>query len=158
LYRDPEVTRYLGGGPFIGDEVGRRSTRALAQFGRHWRRHGFGVWAVVERASGRVIGQCGLNQLPDRADFEVLYALERGVWHRGLASEAAAAALRYGFDVVGLDHIVAVVRHANTASRRVLEKLGMHHEGDVEIYGLHAAWYVVTRAEAVAAARRSRGS
>src|SRR5215510_11887105 len=48
LYRDPEVTRYLGGGPFIGGEVGRRSTRALAQFARHWRRHGFGVWAVVE--------------------------------------------------------------------------------------------------------------
>jgi len=158
LYRDPEVTRYLGGGPFLGDEVGRRSTRALTQFARHWRQHGFGVWAVVERASGRVVGQCGLNQLPERADFEVLYALERGVWCRGLASEAAAAAVRYGFDVVGLDRIVAVVRHSNTASRRVLEKLGMHHDGDVEIYGLHAAWYVVTRAEATAAARRSGGS
>src|SRR5262245_37105698 len=118
LYRDPEVTRYLGGGPFIGGEVGRRSTRALAQFARHWRRHGFGVWAVVERASGRVVGQCGLNQLPDRADFEVLYALERGVWRRGLASEAAAAAVRYGFDVVGLDRIVAVVRHARSEERR----------------------------------------
>ena len=147
LYADPDVTRYLGGGPFVGEEAGRRSARALEHFIQHWSERGFGVWAVLERASGRVIGQCGLNRLPDREDIEVLYALERAAWGRGLAPEAAAAAVRYGFHVVGLDRIVAVIRHANTGSRRVLEKLGLRYEGDVEVYGVVAACYAMTAEE-----------
>jgi ribosomal-protein-alanine N-acetyltransferase len=116
------------------------------------------VWAVVERASGRVIGQCGLNRLPERQDFEVLYALERGSWGQGLAPEAAGAAIRYGFAVVGLDRIVAVVRHANVGSRHVLEKLGMRYEGDVHVYGVVAACYALTAAEFAVGAHRAAGA
>jgi ribosomal-protein-alanine N-acetyltransferase len=146
LYRDPEVTRYLAGGPFAADEVAARSRRAVERFVTHWEAHGFGVWAVLERASGRLIGQCGLNRLPDRPEVEVLYALERSRWGRGLGPEAARAALRYGFEVAGLDRIVAVVRPENAASRRVLEKLGMSCEGDVDVYGTRAAYYALDRA------------
>jgi RimJ/RimL family protein N-acetyltransferase len=158
LYADPRVTRYLGGGPFVGEEAARRSARALDHFVRHWSERGFGVWAVLEQTSGRVIGQCGLNRLPEREDIEVLYALERGSWGRGLAPEAAGAAIRYGFDVVGLDRIVAVVRHANVGSRRVLEKLGMRYEGDVQVYGVVAACYALTGAEFAVGSDRAAGA
>jgi ribosomal-protein-alanine N-acetyltransferase len=147
LYSDPDVTRYLGGGPFVGEEAERRSARTLDHFIRHWADRGFGVWAVLDRTSGRIIGQCGLNRLPERDDIEVLYALERAAWGRGLAGEAALVAVRYGFEAVGLDRIVAVVRHANAGSRRVLDKLGMRYEGDVEVYGVVAACYALTAVE-----------
>jgi ribosomal-protein-alanine N-acetyltransferase len=146
LYADVEVTRYLGNGPFLGAEAEARSRRALEHFVAHWTARGFGVWAVLEQASGRFVGQCGLNVLPDRPEVEVLYAFERAVWGRGYATEAARAALDYGFAVAGLDRIVAVARPENLASRHVLDKLGMRYHGEVEVYGVRAAYYVTTRA------------
>lgn len=146
LYGDPEVTRYLGGGPFEGAEIQTRSRRAIDLFVGHWVSHGFGVWAVLDRATGRFIGQCGLSRLPDLGEVEVLYALERGAWGRGLASEAARAAVRHGFEVVGLERIIALVRPANAGSRRVLGTLGMTLDGVLELQGQPALRYVLTRA------------
>ncbi|HLF49323.1 MAG TPA: GNAT family N-acetyltransferase, partial [Methylomirabilota bacterium] len=93
LYADPEVTRYLGGAAAAAQHPKERSARTIEAFLRHWEEHGFGVWAVRERESGIVIGQCGLKYLPvtpgAAPDVEVLYALERRCWGRGLAAEAA---------------------------------------------------------------------
>ncbi len=146
LYGDPEVTRFLPGGPFAPDAVQARSARSLARFSEHWALHGWGVWAVVDKASDRLIGQCGLNHLPDRADVELLYALARSHWRRGLAAEAGAAALEHGFTSVGLDRIVAVTRPDHVASRRVMERLGMAYEGELEAFGMLLVCYALGRA------------
>ncbi|MBI4635463.1 MAG: GNAT family N-acetyltransferase [Candidatus Rokubacteria bacterium] len=145
LYSDPEVTKFLAGGPFLGAAIAERSARALARFEHVWAERGFGVWAVVDRATGRLLGQCGLNVLPDGAEVELLYALERASWGRGLATEAALAALRYGFEQTGLERIVAVTRPEHAASRRVMEKLGMAYEREVEVYGFRAVLYAISR-------------
>lgn len=147
LYADPEVTRYLPGGPFAPDAVAARSARALAHFDAHWARHGWGVWAVIDRAGEQVIGQCGLNQMPDGSGVEVLYALARPHWRRGLAAEAGRAALDHGFGQVGLDRILAVTRPDHTASRRVMERLGMVCEGERLAFGMPVVCYALTRAE-----------
>ena len=152
LYHDPEVTRQLGGGPFVGDHVAARSRRAVEKFVRHWADKGFGVFAVEELASGRFLGQCGLNTIEELGEVEVLYALERAAWGRGLATEAARAALGYGFDQAGLARIVAVTRPEHARSRHVLEKLGMRYERDVDVFGIHAVLYALT-SDAFAAAR-----
>jgi microcystin degradation protein MlrC/RimJ/RimL family protein N-acetyltransferase len=145
LYQDPEVTRHLGGGPFVGAEIEARSSRTVDKFVRHWAEKGFGVFAVEERETGRFLGQCGLNTIDELGEVEVLYALERAAWGRGLATEAARAALAYGFGEAGLSRIVAVTRPDHVRSRRVLEKLGLHYERDVHIFGLAAVLYSAVR-------------
>ena len=152
LYQDPEVTRQLGGGPFLGDQIAARSQRAVVRFVRHWADKGFGVFAVEELATGRFLGQCGLNTIDELGEIEVLYALERAAWGRGLATEAARAALGHGFDDVRLPRIVAVTRPEHRESRRVMEKLGMRYEGDVDVFGIHAVLYALARDDFQAAA------
>ena len=144
LYQDPEVTRQLGGGPFVDDQIAARSRRAVEKFVRHWAEKGYGVFAVEDLATGRFLGQCGLNTIDELGEIEVLYALERAAWGRGLATEAARAALAYGFDEAGLPRIVAVTRPEHTRSRHVLEKLGMRYERDVDVFGIHAVLYALT--------------
>jgi ribosomal-protein-alanine N-acetyltransferase len=147
IYADPDVTRFLPRGPVPRDEVVARVERVLTHFSAHWTDHGFGVWALIDRATGILVGQCGLQHLPNDGDVEVLYLLERAQWARGLATEAAGAALAHGFTRVGLDRIVAVTRPEHVASRRVMEKLGMRLEGEVDVYGLRAVRYALSRAE-----------
>jgi RimJ/RimL family protein N-acetyltransferase len=144
IYADPEVTRFLPGGPFLGDVVQARSERSLAHFTAHWAQHGWGVWAVVDKASGAVIGQCGLNHLPDGSDVELLYAFARASWGQGLATEAARVALDHGFESIRLPRIVAVTRPEHRASRRVMEHLGMEPEGDRDLFGMRVVCYAVT--------------
>jgi ribosomal-protein-alanine N-acetyltransferase len=150
LYQDPEVTRQLGGGPFAGDQIATRSRRAVEKFVRHWAEKGFGVFAVEELATGRFLGQCGLSTIDELGEIELLYALERAAWGRGLATEAARRALAYGFDEVGLERIIAVTRPEHARSRRVLEKLGMRYERDVQVFGIHAVLYALARGKPTA--------
>ena len=91
----------------------------------HWRAHGFGIWAVMERASGCFAGECGLRWADDGADVELTYGLLPAFRGRGYATEAARAALAFGFDTLSLHRIVAMARGDNAASHHVLEKCGM---------------------------------
>jgi ribosomal-protein-alanine N-acetyltransferase len=102
------VTRFLARGPFLGEAAAQRSRAALDLFIDHWKEHGFGGWAVIDRATGALIGQCGLKYLPDSPEVEILYAFDTPHWGRGVATEAAAAALRHGFESTRLDRVVAV--------------------------------------------------
>jgi len=145
LYADPEVTRYLPGGPFAPAEVAARSERSRARFSGHWDAYGWGVWAVADRKSGALIGHCGLAHLPDGTDVELLYALARAAWGRGLATEAGQAALDHGFGSIGLDRIVAVTRPEHRASRRVMERLGMVYEGERDAFGMRVVCYARAR-------------
>jgi ribosomal-protein-alanine N-acetyltransferase len=131
----------------VGDQIAARSRRAVEKFVRHWAEKGYGVFAVEDLRTGRFLGQCGLNTIDELGEIEVLYALERAAWGQGLATEAARAAIAYGFDEAGLPRIVAVTRPEHTRSRHVLEKLGMRYERDVDVFGIHAVLYALTRGE-----------
>jgi RimJ/RimL family protein N-acetyltransferase len=74
---------------------------------------------------GGFVGRCGVAYQHHPGEAELVYALARAAWGRGLATEAARAALTYAFAVVGLPRVVAFARAENVASRRVLEKAGM---------------------------------
>ncbi|HYH12734.1 MAG TPA: GNAT family N-acetyltransferase [Thermomicrobiales bacterium] len=101
----------------------------------HWAEHGFGMWAVIEKGSGRLLGHAGLQYLEETGDVQVGYYLGKLAWGSGFATEAGRAALRYGFEVLGLPHIVAVVRPENRASQHVLSKLGLHRSRVAPHYG-----------------------
>jgi len=142
LFNDPEVTRYL---PIKGEPVAMdRVERAMARVEEHWRDRGYGIWAVSDATTGRFLGQCGLNAVEEAGEIEVLYELAREAWGRGLATEAAEAAVRFGFDTVGLGRIVAYAVAENRASTRVMEKVGMHREAEgVDIFGLTCDRYAI---------------
>lgn len=141
LYDDPEVARWLG------DVDRAEARRRLDRHLEHERVHGFSMWALVERASGEIVGQCGLQHLDGGSEIEVGWALLSSRWGRGYATEAARAALVFGFAELSLECIVAVVRPDNIRSRRVAERLGMIDDGCGTFYGVEHVRYVLSSGE-----------
>jgi RimJ/RimL family protein N-acetyltransferase len=120
---DPEVRQYLG--PLLTAE---QAAAWVLNFQDDLDRYGFGYWAVQVRASGEFIGFTGLDILDDDmpvSGVELGWRLARSAWGYGYATEAAVAALRYGFDVMRMPEIVAVTMAANLRSRAVMERIGM---------------------------------
>ena len=120
LYGDPEVTRFLGAGSL---------DRAAAQeqcllFERIWREHGWGQSAVVEKATGRMVGRVGLHDWPVWGEVELGYVLARSAQGRGLATEAATVWLSWARAHLDVDHLVAVIHPDNAASIRLATRLG----------------------------------
>jgi ribosomal-protein-alanine N-acetyltransferase len=95
-------------------------------------RYGFGPWALEVAASGEFIGFTGLAVPSFEAHFtpavEVGWRLARPAWGQGYATEAARAALAFGFDGVGLDEVVSLAVAGNRRSRAVMERLGMRRD------------------------------
>ncbi|MBM3601043.1 MAG: GNAT family N-acetyltransferase [Alphaproteobacteria bacterium] len=104
------------------DAVATRIRDSIAQ-------RGFGVWAVEIRGGANFIGFVGLTEPRFEAHFtpcvEIAWRLAHDHWGRGYATEAAEAALAYGFVRLGLEEIVAYAVKANARSRRVMDRLGM---------------------------------
>jgi len=144
VFGDPTVMRYVGEErrPLRADGV-----RALAAASdAHWDEHGFGLLAIVERATGRLVGEAGLQFLEAGPDVELGYTLARAAWGRGYATEAARAVLRGGFAGLRLHRVVAVADPANAASRHVLDKLGMARLGLRDCYGARMAEHALSLA------------
>lgn len=119
IYGDPEVMRYVGAGEAATPDT---TEQMIADYRRHQREHGFAFWAVIERSTGRLIGDAGLEVT--RFGTELGYTLARDAWGRGLATEAAALCVEVAFGPLGLSRLVALADVENPASSRVLEKLG----------------------------------
>jgi RimJ/RimL family protein N-acetyltransferase len=103
---------------------------------RHWDEHGFGLWMLRLEPTGPVIGRGLLRRLNVEGvdEVEIGYSFEPEFWGRGLATEIAVGCLEQGRQR-GFQSMVAVTLPGNAASRRVLEKAGLHYERDV----MHAA-------------------
>jgi [ribosomal protein S5]-alanine N-acetyltransferase len=148
LYGDPHVTRYLPSGkPWPLNET----QALLAWMVGQWLGRGWGPWAIIERNTGTFLGDCGMLYMPSVGHtIELMYALSKNAWGKGYATEAAHAAVRYGFEVAGVGHMVALAVPENTASRRVMEKLGMTFEGIKDRYhDAELAVYTLTRKQFV---------
>lgn len=99
---------------------------------RRYGLYGTGLWAVVLKETGEMIGQCGLTwqpvpaaYAPSGAALEIGYLFRRDVWHHGYASEAAAGCRKFAFEVLKVPRVCSVIRENNAASRRVAERNGM---------------------------------
>jgi ribosomal-protein-alanine N-acetyltransferase len=127
LWMDPEVTRYMGG---------PRERARLEQVYEEELRLAvpprYTLWPVVERTTGRVIGECGLIQkeVEGRQELELVYVLARDAWGRGYATEAAAA-VRDAAEREGITRLIALIDPENPASARVACKIGMQLEREV---------------------------
>jgi len=112
----------------------------------HWGEHGYGWWAVELRARDEpLIGWAGLTYLPETDETEVAYLLGKPFWGRGLATEAARASLRYGFEDLGIETIVGIVHPDNLASQRVLAKAGLTYVERAHYFGMDVLRYAAER-------------
>ena len=118
-----EETMYAYNGAFDEAETQAWLDRQLSRYAQF----GFGLWAVVLKESGGMIGQCGLTMQPWRGDevLEVGYLFNRAFWHHGYATEAARGCMEYAFDLLGAREVCSIIRETNLPSRRVAERNGM---------------------------------
>lgn len=141
---DPEVMRYLGEGRTL---TRAEAWRQMALIVGHWQLRGFGMWAIEEKASGRLIGRAGLFEPEGWPGFEVGWVLGRAWWGHGYATEAAREALRYAFEDLDRDHVISLIRPDNHPSIRVAERLGERLEGETEFMGGRTLIYGIRRTE-----------
>jgi RimJ/RimL family protein N-acetyltransferase len=129
IWAKPSVVRYL---PSESDTTQAAETAAsfIGQWGERAWLDGYWPWAVVERASGRLIGHAGLRFSPGLDAPELLYMLDDSVWGRGYASEAANAACEFARDRLNLAYVAAVALADNAGSVGVLRKAGFAFEGE----------------------------
>ena len=132
LNADPEVMRFIGGGRSLARAD---SDALLRRFEDEWHERGFGLWAVEEHAApGVLLGFCGLTVpafLPAVLPaVEVGWRLARPAWGRGIATEAAGAALTWAWGHLETREVISIVHPDNERSLRVCAKLGMTSRPD----------------------------
>lgn len=137
---DPEVMKYVGDGAPISREDAWRSMAAMSG---HWNLRGFGLWAVEEKATGRLLGRVGYYFPEGWPAEEIGWLLRRDAWGRGYATEAARAALAHGRALLGLDRVIAIIQPENAASVRLALRLGGALDRRIELRGRPADVYVV---------------
>lgn len=138
-YSDPKVKEYCSDGTTSKEWV----SNLIDWMVTHCYKHNtpdhidkFGV-SIKHKDSGKIIGWCGLGTLDcDPSEIELFFGLNSNYWCRGYGFEAAKLMLHYGFDVIGLMRIVAVVANENIGSVRIIKKLHMDFERTLSITDL----------------------
>lgn len=125
LLNTPAVMEHLGGVQ-PREMIAAKHQASRASFAAH----GFGFMLMVERASGAIVGHCGLRHVahplaPNPQDHEIGWLVREDRWRRGYAHEAMRAVIDWGFSVHGVPKIVAITTERNAGSWRLMEKLGM---------------------------------
>ncbi len=139
---DVEVMRYITGGvPWTDEQIQTFVDRQLKLYSER----GFCRWKLVAKTTGEMIGFCGVGFWRDAPDPEIGWWLARRYWGRGLATEAARTALRDAFERARLDRIISIARSENTASTRIMEKLGLRRECEFTTDGLRLLKYTIDR-------------
>jgi RimJ/RimL family protein N-acetyltransferase len=141
---DPEVMRHTGDGNTISREETEKRLHAYLE---HWRQHGFGLRAAIHKSNHALVGFCGLQFVAGTQEIEVGFRLAKQYWGQGLATEAARAVLRHGFEVLCLERIIGLAHPANVASQRVLQKSGLKHEKNAYYYEHLVRYYAIERTD-----------
>jgi len=136
IHQDPEVMRFVGKPGDISV-----AWRNVAMMIGHWQMRGYGMWIVVKRDDGEVIGRAGLWNEAGGPGLELGWLIRKSAWGRGYATEAARAALGWAWQHSGHDHIVSVIHAENQPSIRIAEKLGQRLEKSEMVNGSEMLTY-----------------
>lgn len=122
ILKDP-AAMYAYEGAFTDEEVQEWLDRQILRY----RKLGFGLWGVILRETGELIGQCGLTMQPwkDEEVLEIGYLFRRQYWHQGYAAEAARACREYAFETLNASEVCSIIRDTNTPSQNVAIRNGM---------------------------------
>jgi RimJ/RimL family protein N-acetyltransferase len=142
--KDPEVLRFLPGA-MIGTL--QEAVEIVQYIRKQYKENGTGRWAMVRKADHAFIGWCGIKLVNDRPAngrigyYDIGYRMLPAYWGRGYGYEAAAAAMDYAFNTLKLELLCGSVMQGNTASYRILEKLGMQCTEQYEEDGRLWNWF-----------------
>ncbi|MEG1683520.1 MAG: GNAT family N-acetyltransferase [Oscillospiraceae bacterium] len=125
MLQDNEVM-YAYEGAFSDDEAQSWLDKQLCRY----REDGFGLYAVILKETGEMIGQCGLTMQDYRDEkvVEIGYLFQKAYWHKGYAIEAASACKEYAFTVLGVGEVFSIIRDTNIASQKVARRNGMERK------------------------------
>jgi RimJ/RimL family protein N-acetyltransferase len=132
VFTDPKVMAAFNHPLFTHEQMERWLQRNLD----HQNQYGYGLFSVILKETGELIGNCGLEQMDDMSAAELGYDFRSEFWNQGYATEAACAVRDYAFDVLHLPHLISLIRVGNLASRRVAEKVGMVLAEEFTRYGI----------------------
>jgi [ribosomal protein S5]-alanine N-acetyltransferase len=126
ILADPQVMKFSPTGVISIAQTQERIEGFIACY----KEFGFGKWAVLFKECNTLIGYCGIavDRIDRKDEKELGYRLDSKFWGKGLATEAASAAIQYGFEQFNLPYVLGIVERANIASVRVLEKIGMRYQ------------------------------
>ncbi len=142
LFHEPEVAEWLFlTGPPTREQLEARTT--LHE--RVWAERGYGMFAVVEKASDRFVARVGAMTTAETGRMEIAWSTTREAWGRGYASEAARASIDFTFTHSPLETLDCYLRPDNTASRRVAEKVGFRYQDTRYLYDRPLRYYRVER-------------
>jgi RimJ/RimL family protein N-acetyltransferase len=139
---DPEVMKYWLGG---ADPAPLQTEQRIEAFDRHWTTHGFGDYAVVEKATGAIIGFAGLHTIANMPDVNLGYAFRKNHWRQGYGTEVCRALLHHGFHTLNFPEIIAVIWPENAASIALAVKLGMKFRDRILWSGSPRVVYAIAR-------------
>ena len=131
LNSNPEVIKYTGDVAFQSVDEARTF---LSNYD-HFEKYKMGRWAVVLKNNHQILGWCGLKYHPEEDFVDLGFRFFQDQWGKGYATEASKLSLEYGFQNLGLEHIVGRADIRNGASIRVLEKVGMKKLGKEKEHG-----------------------
>jgi RimJ/RimL family protein N-acetyltransferase len=145
MLADPATARFItSDGKGVTDPfVGWRNAAIMAG---HWALHGFGIFVVEEKQTGRYVGRVGPWSPAGWPGFEVGWGIARDFRGKGYAVEAARASIDWAFARFDLDRIIHCIDRENVASQAVARRLGANIEGELDLFG-HVADIWATRRE-----------
>lgn len=143
IFTDPRVMASFGVDLFTREQMARWLQRNLD----HQNEFGYGLFSVILKETGELIGDCGLEQMEigEERIAELGYDFRSDFWNQGFATEAAIAVRGYAFDVLGLTQLMSLIRVGNLASKRVAEKVGMQLVDEFTRYGNQYWKYMIKR-------------
>ena len=155
ISNEPNVRLYLWDDELVSEATIKSF---IAQSDRMLSEEKIGLFGVRLRGRADLLGFCGFVRLEDMEEPELWYELTQEVWGRGLATEAARACVRYALEDVGLERVIAGADAPNSASLRVIEKLGMKYLGNINPSAPEEPYFALSREDFFAATgwRRSR--
>jgi RimJ/RimL family protein N-acetyltransferase len=138
---DPIIMKYVGDGSTRNSEQMAKELEMLIS--HYIRKPGLGIWATILKDSNTFVGASGLVYYNNTSEIEIGYRFLSQYWNNGYATEASLGLLKYGFENLHLRKIVSSAHPDNSASRRVMEKIGMQYI-DIRIqYGCLQAYYEI---------------
>lgn len=139
---DREVMRHIGDGKTLSRE---NSWRQMAAMAGHWSLRGYGIWAVEELATQRLVGRIGLYNPEGWPGLELGWLLGKEYWGHGYATEGARCALDFVFEQMKRDEIISLIHPYNEASKRVAKRLGQQLTDECRVGGQSVLVYGINR-------------
>jgi ribosomal-protein-alanine N-acetyltransferase len=131
IYGDPETMRFIPCGPLDREQTQALVTRMMERD----ERQGYGIWPVVHKEDHRVIGECGVTQIPGHEpDIEIAWIFNKAYHGKGYATEAALAVMQYAFSELRIGRLYALINRFNGPSIAVANRLGMRYDRIIRAY------------------------